>query len=110
MSDTPRTDKANHSETPNSSDPLAEMWRELAEYQEQADRDGHGESWQAMCREKTQAAVWKAAWESAWYSARDAAREAAQAVAWAAARRTSAAAMCAQRASAEIRRAKEVKR
>jgi len=32
---------------------LAEMWRELSEYQEQADRDGHGESWARMCEERT---------------------------------------------------------
>lgn len=34
-------------------DPIAEMWRELAEYQPQADRDGHGESWRIMCEERT---------------------------------------------------------
>ena len=34
-------------------DPLAEMWRELAEYQPQAERDGHGESWRKMCEERT---------------------------------------------------------
>lgn len=34
-------------------DPLAEMWRELSEYQPQADRDGHGESWRRMCEERT---------------------------------------------------------
>jgi hypothetical protein len=34
-------------------DPLAEMWRELSEYQPQADSDGHGESWRAMCAERT---------------------------------------------------------
>ena len=38
-------------------DPLAEMWRELAEYQPQADRDGHGESWRAMCEERTEDAA-----------------------------------------------------
>jgi hypothetical protein len=37
--------------------PLAEMWRELSEYQEQADRDGHGESWRIMCEERTSCAA-----------------------------------------------------
>jgi hypothetical protein len=32
-------------------DPLAEMWAALAEYQPQADADGHGESWAKMCEE-----------------------------------------------------------
>jgi hypothetical protein len=41
-------------------DPLAEMWRELAEYQPQADRDGHGDSWRAMCEERTEEAAWAA--------------------------------------------------
>jgi hypothetical protein len=41
-------------------DPLAEMWRELAEYQEQADKDGHGESWRIMCSERTTPAAWEA--------------------------------------------------
>jgi hypothetical protein len=35
------------------SDPLAEMWAALAEYQSQADADGHGESWRRMCEERT---------------------------------------------------------
>jgi hypothetical protein len=34
-------------------DPLAEMWAALAEYQPQADKDGHGESWRTMCEERT---------------------------------------------------------
>jgi hypothetical protein len=38
-------------------DPLAEMWRELAEYQTKADRDGHGESWRIMCKERTEDAA-----------------------------------------------------
>jgi len=29
-------------------DPFAEMWRQLSEYQEQAERDGHGDTWRAM--------------------------------------------------------------
>jgi hypothetical protein len=41
-------------------DPLAEMWRELSEYQPQADRDGHGESWAKMCSERTEEAAWAA--------------------------------------------------
>lgn len=60
------------------SDPLAEMWRELAEYQPQADRDGHGESWKRMCSERTGAAAEEAAncvrewsaWDAAWAVAR----------------------------------------
>jgi hypothetical protein len=68
-------------------DPLAEMWRELSEYQPQADADGHGESWAKMCSERTTLAAWAAASaaeaaaaEAAWdaargagYAARDAA-------------------------------------
>jgi hypothetical protein len=34
-------------------DPLAEMWRELSEYQPMADADGHGESWRIMCELRT---------------------------------------------------------
>jgi len=51
-------------------DPLAEMWRELAEYQERADRDGHGESWARMCEERTKEAASNAVWgaHSAWQS------------------------------------------
>jgi hypothetical protein len=41
-------------------DPLAEMWRELSEYQTQADKDGHGESWRIMCEERTEEAAWSA--------------------------------------------------
>jgi hypothetical protein len=57
--------------------PLAEMWRELSEYQPRADRNGHGESWAEMCKERTSRAAWDAA--------RDAARAAAWVAAWAAA-------------------------
>jgi hypothetical protein len=42
------------------SDPLAEMWRELSEYQPQADADGYGESWAKMCRERTANTAWDA--------------------------------------------------
>ncbi len=76
-------------------DPLAEMWRELEAYQEQADRDGHGESWRRMCSERTEAAALAASRVATWvaaraagYAARSFARDAACAV-------------------AEIRRAKE---
>jgi hypothetical protein len=41
-------------------DPLAEMWAALAEYQEQADRDGHGDTWRAMCEQRTEEAAWAA--------------------------------------------------
>jgi hypothetical protein len=41
-------------------DPLAEMWQELAEYQTQADADGHGKSWRRMCKERTANAAWDA--------------------------------------------------
>jgi hypothetical protein len=59
-------------------DPLAEMWRELSEYQPMADRDGHGESWRRMCSERTEAAAEEAAncvrdmseWDAAWAVAR----------------------------------------
>jgi hypothetical protein len=43
-----------HAET--RTDPLAEMWTALAEYQPQADRDGHGDTWARMCRERTKEA------------------------------------------------------
>ena len=42
-------------------DTLAEMWRELEAYQPMADRDGHGESWRRMCRERTALAAGAAA-------------------------------------------------
>jgi hypothetical protein len=71
-------------------DPLAEMWWKLSKYQEQADRDGHGESWRAMCSEKTQSAAWyaaaaaaAAAWDAS--AAASDAESAASAAAWAAA-------------------------
>jgi len=74
-------------------DPLAEMWAALAEYQPQADRDGHGESWRRMCSERTGDAAWEAKLE---------ARRSSTDSAWAAAD--------AQEAIDAIRRAKEVKR
>jgi hypothetical protein len=46
-------------------DPLAEMWRELEAYQEQADKDGHGVTWRTMCQERT-LDVAKAANSAAW--------------------------------------------
>jgi hypothetical protein len=78
-------------------DPLAEMWRELAEYQPQADRDGHGESWRRMCEERTEQSARDAAWD-------------ASAEARAAARAAGYAARDAACAVAEIRRGKEVQR
>jgi chorismate mutase len=41
-------------------DPLAEMWRELSEYQPMADADGYGEAWRIMCRERTARAAERA--------------------------------------------------
>ncbi len=41
-------------------DPLAEMWRELSEYQPQADADGYGESWRRMCEDRTEEAAERA--------------------------------------------------
>jgi hypothetical protein len=38
-------------------DPLAEMWRELEAYQEQADANGHGDTWRAMCHKRTEEAA-----------------------------------------------------
>jgi chromosome segregation ATPase len=71
-------------------DPLAEMWAALEEYQPFANRDGHGESWAKMCRERTEGAASAAAADAAW------------AAAWAAAR--------AADSVDAIRRAKEAKR
>jgi hypothetical protein len=36
------------------------MWAALAEYQPQADADGHGESWARMCAARTQVAAFTA--------------------------------------------------
>jgi hypothetical protein len=95
-------------------DPLAEMWRELSEYQPMADRDGHGESWRTMCRERTEESAWAAARAASWdaedasWAAADAARNAA----WAAEADEKSAYSVAKASSAvaEIRRAKEVQR
>ena len=92
-------------------DPLAEMWRELEEYQPLADRDGHGESWAKMCEERTDEAAWAAytarqgsshvraaaycAWHQAQFDA-EARRKSKKALVWA------------TDAVAAIRRAKEV--
>lgn len=98
-------------------DHMAEMWRELAEYQPQADKDGHGESWAAMCEKRTEgSAAWAAAAASAAgnppaWAAAAAATDAAGCAAWAAekagrdASRYTAA--WAAEAIAAIRRAKE---
>jgi hypothetical protein len=87
-------------------DPLAEMWAALADYQPQADRDGHGESWRIMCEERTEDAALAASRVATWVAAR-AAGYAARAAA--AARSCAAWASCASCAVAEIRRAKEAK-
>jgi len=88
-------------------DPLAEMWRELAEYQPIADSDGHGDTWRAMCADRTGAAAWAAARAAYPSSAASAAARAASA------RRASVALANAGQAEAEsasaaIRKAKEV--
>jgi hypothetical protein len=84
-------------------DPLAEMWRELAEYQPMADRDGHGESWRIMCELRTEEAA-----SSARYVA-TMARTARDAVAFAEWVMSDKNAARASRAIAAIRRAKEAK-
>ena len=94
-------------------DPLAEMWRELSEYQPQADRDGHGESWARMCSERTEeaaSAASLAALESA--EAASAARAAAESAASesvASAASESAASWASAQSIAAIRKAKEAK-
>jgi hypothetical protein len=85
-------------------DPLAEMWRELAEYQPQADADGHGESWAKMCSERTGDWAWAAKIE-----ARKASGDAACAAADAVARALADATEWAVEATDAIRRAKEAK-
>lgn len=70
-------------------DHMAEMWRELAEYQPQADKDGHGESWAAMCEKRTEGSAASAAWAAA------AASAAGNPPAWAAAAAATDAAGCA---------------
>jgi hypothetical protein len=72
------------------SDPLAEMWEALVEYQPQADKHGHGESWRAMCEKRTHDWVWaakiearKASRDAACYAANAAARALAEATEWA---------------------------
>jgi hypothetical protein len=84
-------------------DPLAEMWRELSEYQPQADRDGHGESWAKMCSERTGDWAWEAKLE-----ARKASQDAAWAAADAVARALADATEWAVEVIEAIRRAKEV--
>jgi chorismate mutase len=75
-------------------DQLAEMWWKLSKYQEQADRDGHGESWRRMCEERTTGVALAASLAAT--------QDAAKAAAWAAAH--------AQEAIAAIRKAKGVQR
>ena len=88
-------------------DPLAEMWRELAEYQPFADRDGHGDSWRAMCAERTDAAAHAAALAAAWASPAATAAEWAKYAAFAL---SNAGQPEAESAIAAIRRAKEGQR
>jgi hypothetical protein len=89
-------------------DPFAGMWRELSEYQPQADRDGHGASWRTMCTQRTQGAMREAA-AAAWSPSAPARCWAAVAV-WAAWSAWSAAALAkgAARSIDAIRKAKEV--
>jgi hypothetical protein len=93
-------------------DPLAEMWRELEAYQEQADRDGHGESWARMCSERTEKASRAASRAASWAAmaavAVKAAASAASAASWAAA--AAAGDVTAAQSIAAIRRAKEGQR
>jgi hypothetical protein len=86
------------------SDPLAEMWRELAEYQTQADADGHGESWRIMCSERTTPAAWEAWGDAVRVLARHEARVAARSAGDAASLHSAFDAVTA------IRKAKEAKR
>jgi hypothetical protein len=88
-------------------DPLAEMWRELAEYQEQADANGHGDTWRAMCAERTDAAAHAAALAAAWASPAATAAEWAKYAAFAL---SNAGQPEAESAIAAIRRAKEGQR
>jgi hypothetical protein len=57
---------------------LNEMWTALAAYQPQADAEGHGKTWAAMCKEKTFGNAWSAyaAYASAAKAAADAYAEA----------------------------------
>jgi hypothetical protein len=80
-------------------DPLAEMWAALAEYQPQADRDGHGESWAKMCAERTVEAAGHAAQNALRFWARQAGFSCVQA--------TGKGAFQARSAIDSIRRAKE---
>jgi hypothetical protein len=92
-------------------DPLAEMWAALADYQPQADRDGHGESWRRMCHERTNASAWNAANAAAEAFAASAAGHAAFAVSRSQSNATkNSVDEAAQLAIAAIRRAKEVQR
>jgi hypothetical protein len=92
-------------------DPLAEMWAALADYQPQADRDGHGESWRRMCHERTNASAWNAANAAAEAFAASAAGHAAFAVSRSQSNATkNSVDEAAQLAIAAIRRAKEGQR
>jgi hypothetical protein len=92
-------------------DPLAEMWRELSEYQPMADADGYGEAWRIMCRERTAPAAERAqdvllpASSSSSYEPWLAALSARWAIEWGETSRRNV-----REAIAAIRRAKEAKR
>jgi hypothetical protein len=45
---------------PDMTDKQAEMWAAFEAYQPTADKDGHGDSWRVMCRERTEDAAWAA--------------------------------------------------
>ena len=60
---------------------LDEMWAALAAYQPQADDLGHGDSWAAMCQEKTTDATRDAySYAASYVAAADAAADASEAV------------------------------
>jgi hypothetical protein len=42
------------------SDKTAEMWAAFEAYQATADKEGHGDSWRVMCKERTEKAAWVA--------------------------------------------------
>jgi hypothetical protein len=88
-------------------DPLDAMWAALAEYQPQANANGHGKSWWRMCSERTEATAREAAVDVA---AAKAARDAAAWAADAAIQLGNAGQEWAESAIAAIRRAKEGQR
>ena len=79
---------------------LNAMWDALARYQQFADADGHGKTWAAMCKERTEDAA-EAAGDAAWAAEADAAA-AGDAAAWAAAAKWTTAAYWSDRAIERI--------